>query len=102
MISGVRTIINNSPLFGCSDAGEISSSGDQQRSIAIAAIRSDNLDFSAHLEEDIDINPRQKGQRIAKIVKKVFLKELIREFLLYSLMVYPELSTMFFVELRRF
>lgn len=70
MISGVRTIINNSPLFGCSDAGEISSSGDQQRSIAIAAIRSDNLDFSAHLEEDIDINPRQKGQRIAKIVKE--------------------------------
>jgi len=42
----------------------------QQRSIAIAAIRSDNLDFSAHLEEDIDINPRQKGQRIAKIVKE--------------------------------
>lgn len=70
MLSGIRSIIADSPLFGLSDAGEITSDGSYQRSVVMAAIKSDSLNFAAHLEQDIEINPRQKGRRIAEIVSR--------------------------------
>lgn len=70
MLAGIRSIIPHSPLFGVSDAGEITSEGSYQRSVVMAAIKSDSLSFAAHLEEDIEVDPRQKGRRIAERVNR--------------------------------
>ncbi|RKY39772.1 MAG: hypothetical protein DRP75_01025 [Candidatus Omnitrophota bacterium] len=69
-LTGIKAVLPDVPLFGVSDAGEITSEGSLQRSLVLVGIKSDRLAFSAHLEEDIGIEAREKGRRIAERVKK--------------------------------
>ncbi len=75
MLKGVRSIIPKIPLFGCSDAGEIISEGSHQMSVVIVAIKSNSLNFTAHLERDVEILPRQKGRKIAETLRRNLTKK---------------------------
>lgn len=66
MLDGVRSCAEQTPIVGCSDAGEIIGDGPHQKSIAVMAIFSDQLQFTPGIGRDIKNNAREAGQIFAR------------------------------------
>ena len=76
-IQGIRSIIPETPLIGCSTAGTITAFGALRNSIGVCAIKSDTMSFSCGAGNDISKNPRLAGNEAAKQSSK--LKEVARQ-----------------------
>jgi hypothetical protein len=60
-INGIRSILSDIPLVGCSAAGSITSLGYIRNSITVCAIRSDSIRFSCGIGKNISKNSRLAG-----------------------------------------
>ena len=76
-IQGIRSIIPETPLIGCSTAGTITAFGALRNSIGVCAIKSDTMSFSCGAGNDASKNPRLAGNEAAKQSSK--LKEVARQ-----------------------
>ena len=65
LIQGVRSVTQKAPLVGCSTAGEITADGPAKRSVVVTAIRSDKLVVTTGLGKNLELNPRQSGEKVA-------------------------------------
>lgn len=68
MIEGIRVITGKASLIGCCRAGVISKEGLFTDSIVVLALRSDVLQISTGMVNDISQNPRLAGEKVAKAV----------------------------------
>lgn len=66
VIRAVREASNGTPLIGCTDAGEITAEGPNQKSVAVMAIQSDHITFTNGIGGDIKQDARLAGQVVAK------------------------------------
>ncbi|MFA6897160.1 MAG: FIST N-terminal domain-containing protein [Patescibacteria group bacterium] len=66
MLSGVREISKGVPLIGCSTAGEITSAGAAEGSVAVMAISSDVIDFTIGKGGDLKSGVREAGAQLVK------------------------------------
>ena len=64
-IKGIRSVIRNAPLAGCSSAGSITASGPLRGSISVFAIYSDSIYFSFGIGKNISKNARLAGHKAA-------------------------------------
>ncbi len=72
MLSGVRSVSKETLLVGSSTAGEITTAGPAKRhSVAVMAIKSSDIQFSAAVGENIAADPRVAGQKVAAEVRKL-------------------------------
>ncbi|MEE8317942.1 MAG: FIST N-terminal domain-containing protein [Candidatus Omnitrophota bacterium] len=65
-INGIRSILSDIPLVGCSTAGSITSLGYFRNSITVCAISSDSIKFSYGIGKNISKNSRLAGSIAAK------------------------------------
>ncbi len=70
LMKGVREATDNAPLIGCSDAGEITSEGSFQKSVAVMAIKADQISFFTGLGKEVKNGDRQAGQAVAREIKE--------------------------------
>jgi len=70
VIAGVRKANGNTPLVGCSDAGEITNAGPDKGGVAVMAISADNASFYTGIGEHISDGAREAGQAVARDVKQ--------------------------------
>lgn len=70
LLRGIREASGNAPGIGCSDAGEITGEGPSVKSVAVMAIKSDQVQFINGLGADIKTDARAAGARVAKEVKE--------------------------------
>jgi len=65
-IKGIRSVIKESPLIGCSSAGSITITGAFRGSISIFTINSDSISFSLGAARHISRNARLAGHQASK------------------------------------
>lgn len=82
LIKGIRAASGSAPLVGCSDAGEITTEGPNQHSVAVMAITSDRINFYTGLGRDVKKGAREAGRRVAQEVKEK-AKEPLRAFVMF-------------------
>jgi len=66
LLRGIKSVIPESPLVGCTTAGEITTAGPDKKSVTILAVKSDTLHATLGLGQKISENSRRAGQLIAK------------------------------------
>lgn len=76
LLRGIKDASDGAQGIGCSDAGAITNEGPSQKSVAIMAIKSDQLAFITGLGADIKTNARAAGQRVAKEIKEKSVDDL--------------------------
>ncbi|MDO8603111.1 MAG: FIST N-terminal domain-containing protein [Candidatus Omnitrophota bacterium] len=64
-IKGVRSIIKDTPLIGCSSIGSISSYGSNQNSVTVFIISSDSIKFFCGTGDKVSNNSRLAGSKAA-------------------------------------
>ncbi|MCX5687460.1 MAG: FIST C-terminal domain-containing protein [Candidatus Omnitrophica bacterium] len=64
-IKGVRSIIRDTPIIGCSSVGSISNYGFHQNSVAVSIISSDSINFFCGIGDKISANSRLAGSKAA-------------------------------------
>lgn len=69
LVRGIREASGNAPGIGCSDAGEITNEGPNSKSVAVMAIKSDQIQFVNGLGADVKADARAAGARVAREVK---------------------------------
>lgn len=65
VLNAVRAVTGETPLVGCSTAGEITSDGPQTESVAVMMLKSGKLKFTPALTGNLCINPKEAGRNIA-------------------------------------
>ncbi len=75
MLAGVREISGDTPLVGCSSAGEITSDGVFEGSVAVMALESAGLEFILSEGGSIKDGARNAGIKFAKNIKNQLSKE---------------------------
>ncbi|MBI2624179.1 FIST C-terminal domain-containing protein [Candidatus Parcubacteria bacterium] len=70
LVRGIREATDQTPLIGCSDAGEITNAGPSQKSVGVMAIRTDRITFTTGLGRNIKDGAREAGRAVAKEVKE--------------------------------
>lgn len=70
VVRGVRDGSKGASGIGCSDAGEITSEGPNEKSVAVMAIQSDKIKFTTGLGTDIKSGARAAGALVAKQVQE--------------------------------
>ncbi len=73
LLKGIVSVTKQSPLIGCSTAGEIHPESASFRSVVILTIRSDSLQVATGMGSGISSNPRQAGRDLAAAVTKAHL-----------------------------
>ena len=66
VIRGIRSVIKDTPLIGCSSAGTITSFGSLRSSVSVCAILSDSLRFYYGKGTGVSKNPRVAGNSATK------------------------------------
>jgi len=69
MLSGVKEVSGDAALVGCSTAGEITSDGPSEGSVAIMAIKSDSIDFTVGEGGEIKTGAKEAGAKLAEDIK---------------------------------
>ena len=70
MLGGVRSVVKDALLVGCSTAGEITTEGPlQKRSVAVMLMHSDTIKFFGGVGENIKANARVAGKVAGDAVK---------------------------------
>ncbi|MDP3779223.1 MAG: FIST N-terminal domain-containing protein [bacterium] len=70
IVRGIKEASTNAPGIGCSDAGEITNAGPSEKSVAVMAIKSDQVIFTHGLARDIKTDARGAGRAVAKEIKE--------------------------------
>lgn len=70
LLDSIKSEIENVPVIGCSTSGEITNQGPNKESVAVMALRADNIDFAIGLGKGVKENSRQAGQQAAEDVQK--------------------------------
>ncbi|MFH1777961.1 MAG: FIST N-terminal domain-containing protein [Candidatus Omnitrophota bacterium] len=65
LLQGIKTILPDTPLVGCTDAGEITSNGEDKKSVIVLALKSNTLKISTGLGRNISADSRAAGQEVA-------------------------------------
>ena len=65
LLKGIRSI-TNSPLIGCSTAGEITNNGADTESAVMMCIESERIKAGLGIGKNISLNPRVAGQSAAE------------------------------------
>ncbi|MFH1062361.1 MAG: FIST N-terminal domain-containing protein [Candidatus Omnitrophota bacterium] len=65
LIRGIKSVIPNCPLVGCSTAGEITSQGPDKKSVIVLAIESNSLHAAVGLGKKLSKDSRRAGQEVA-------------------------------------
>jgi len=68
LLRGVRSISKEIALVGCSDAGEIVTSGPLSKNVVVLAIVADNIEFTVGVGEGTDKDSFSAGKEAAKAV----------------------------------
>ncbi len=66
LIRGIKSILPNAPLIGCTTAGEITSAGTEKKSVSILAIKSNSLHAAIGIGKNVSKNSRGAGQEVAR------------------------------------
>ncbi len=66
LIRGIKSVIPDAPLIGCTTAGEITTTGTDNKSVAILVLKSDVLHTSLGIGKKLELNSRGAGQEIAR------------------------------------
>lgn len=66
MLAGVRQVSKDIPLIGCSDAGEITREGSSKESIAVMALKADNIKFTIGTGGKIRDGAREAGIKLVE------------------------------------
>lgn len=66
---GVYEAGDKAAFIGCSDAGEITNEGPTTKSVAVMAVKADNIKFTTGLGANIKSGAREAGQAVAREVK---------------------------------
>ncbi|MFH1583445.1 MAG: FIST N-terminal domain-containing protein [Candidatus Falkowbacteria bacterium] len=69
VLAGISQISGQTPLVGCSDAGEIVTEGSKEKGVAIMAIKSDKIDFVTAGGIMINGQPLEAGRKLAQEIK---------------------------------
>lgn len=69
ILEGVRSISGETPLVGCSDAGEITTQGPVSQHVAVMALNSDSIDFTIGIGKGADKDSFKAGKEAAQAVK---------------------------------
>ncbi len=85
-IKGIRSVIRDVPLIGCSSAGSITNSGIFRGSISVSLIKSETISFSLGIAKGVSRNARSAGHEVAKQV----LSKSIRSKTTKSLMMFSD------------
>lgn len=70
MLKGVLSVVGDSPLVGCSGAGEITTEGPEKKSLVVLVLASDSLRATIGLGEAISRDARKAGQQAAREASK--------------------------------
>jgi len=70
LIRGIWEASEQTPLVGCTDAGEITQEGPHQKSVAVMAVYADGIAFTTGLGRDVKAGARAAGQAAAREVKE--------------------------------
>ncbi|MBU1043221.1 MAG: FIST C-terminal domain-containing protein [Candidatus Omnitrophica bacterium] len=65
LIRGIKSIVPDCPLVGCSTAGEITSDGPDKKSVVVMAIASNSLHAAVGLGKNLSKDSRRAGQEVA-------------------------------------
>ncbi len=65
LIQGIRSVISDCSLVGCTTAGEISSEGPDKKSVVVMAIESNTLHAAVGLGKKVGADSRKAGQEAA-------------------------------------
>lgn len=69
LVKGIKEIIKDTPMIGCSSAWEISSEAQvAEGSVVVIAISSDQIRFSTGFGTHLEWNPRQSGKDCAQTI----------------------------------
>lgn len=66
VIKGVRSVIEEAQMIGCSTAGSITTYGSVRYSVTVCAISSESIDFTCGIGHNISKNSRTAGSKAAK------------------------------------
>lgn len=70
LLMGIRSVTQNAPLIGCSDAGGIHTAGPKRRCVTVAALVSKGGKFVTGLVRDVAHNPKKAGEQLAELLMK--------------------------------
>ena len=76
LMRGIKEASGGAPGIGCSDAGEITNAGPSEKSVAIMAIKSDQIRFVNGLGLDIKTDARAAGASVAREIKDKSIESL--------------------------
>lgn len=82
VLSGVRSVVGNSAVVGCSTAGEITTAGPNERSVAVMALGGSGLSVHLGLGTGISEDPREAGRAVARQVAEAGLPERAKAFMM--------------------
>jgi len=66
VLQGIRSVIKDTKLIGCSSAGSISTYGPKRDSVAVFIISSDSIEFTCGMGREISKNSRLAGHKASK------------------------------------
>lgn len=75
LLNGIREVIKDSPLVGCTTGGEISPEGPQKGSVVLSALKSKDAKIVIGKVEKISKNLRRAGEEIGSVLTKDILPE---------------------------
>ena len=76
LMRGIKEASGGAPGIGCSDAGEITNAGPSEKSVAIMAIKSDQIRFVNGMGLDIKTDARAAGASVAREIKDKSIESL--------------------------
>ncbi|PIR73249.1 MAG: hypothetical protein COU40_03270 [Candidatus Moranbacteria bacterium CG10_big_fil_rev_8_21_14_0_10_35_21] len=66
LLDGVRSISKETPLIGCSDAGEITGEGPTKGGVAVMALKSDSIDFVIGKGGEVEGKTKEAGAALVR------------------------------------
>ncbi len=70
LLRGIKEAAADTPMVGCTTAGEITNEGPSTKSVAVMAIKSDTVDFFTGLGLNVKNGAKEAGQAVASEVKE--------------------------------
>lgn len=85
VIKGIRSVIKETPLIGCSSAGSLATTGVYRNIVSVFMIKSDSMSFSLGIARGLSKNARSAGHEVANYVFSKSIKEkTTKAFIMFS------------------
>jgi len=86
LIQGIKSIIPNAPLVGCTTAGEITADGPETKSVIVLLLQSDKLHTAVGMGGKVSIAARSAGSKLARDV----IQKTNDSFIRHALMIFSD------------